>query len=773
MVDWDLTKERLRAYRRNLLSTWALFKESRIGVVGIGIMIVFVILASLAPYLGLRDPIYWRAPSEDVIALDTYWQADTGSFLFGAGSPIQSQVAMRVIPRATNPTADRLYVASGSKLLGMDPSAGGSRGWIGADQKAAFTTSTEITAGPVAANFGSHTDPLHLDLVVYIGTSDGTFYALNDTCSPLDPLRQCEVATPLPGGSDVVTRSLAGSVTSIAVWSESADDPAPARHPGESVFVGTSEGNLYAFAASNLSLQWERSFGPGISIRMASAPMNSPTNPSYSPALTEDGERLFLNAVDWHSVYTRNGTLAWTGFPVSTPWTSAPIVGLPSILADGGFGELVYAASDDGWLFARNTVTGVPYGPWESSPVAQLHPSGSRTIPVMETASQRDPGPLSSPFIDSTTVYVTSNSGIVYSIARDTVGTLSPGTIKWRFSEKVLQERGFRFTAPPVVINEPYTIIFGVGVDTMGTLNSSDDQGVLYSLSEVGGLLWRKDLDGPLDAPPSIWKTRVGTQLNIPNVWLGTGKGWVYAISSTGKYLAPLPPGTYPSGNQYIWGTDLQGRDIFSQFIWGSRIALIVGFAVALLTVGIGLVVGLVAGYLGRKTDIVLMRFTDVILVLPLLPLLIILAAVLGSSIWNIILVIALLSWPGTARVIRSEVLSLKERPYIQSARVTGASSARIMFRHLTPNVMPLVFLYMTFAVSGAILLEAALSFIGLGDPNTPSWGQMLSNVQQADLLRAYWWLLPPGLGITVLSLAFFLTGRAFEQIINPRLRTR
>jgi len=104
---------------------------------------------------------------------------------------------------------------------------------------------------------------------------------------------------------------------------------------------------------------------------------------------------------------------------------------------------------------------------------------------------------------------------------------------------------------------------------------------------------------------------------------------------------------------------------------------------------------------------------------------------------------------------------------------VTGASSVRIMFRHLTPNVMPLVFLYMTFAVSGAVLLEAALSFIGLGDPNTPSWGQMLSTVQQADLLRAYWWLLPPGLGITVLSLAFFLTGRAFEQIINPRLRTR
>jgi peptide/nickel transport system permease protein len=766
MVDWDLTKERLRAYRRNLANTWALFKESRIGVVGIGIMIVFVILAALAPYLGLRDPIYWRAPSEDVIKLDTYWQADTSTFLFGAGDPIHSQVAMRVIPRATDPHADRLYVASGNKLLAINPAAGGTKGWSGPDQTAAFTTSAQITAGPVAVNFGSKTNPSYLDFVVYVGTSDGTFYALNDSAVEFDG------ETPLPGGPDVVTRSVGGSVTSIAVWSEPTDDTAPGRHLGESVFVGTSEGNLYAFAASNLSLMWERTFGPAISIRMASAPMNPPNNPSYSSALMEDGKQLFLNAGDWHSVYTANGTLAWTGFPVSTPWTSAPVVGLPSILADGGFGELAYAASDDGWLFARKTATGTPYAPWESSPAAQLHPSGIRTIPVMETASQRDPGPLSSPFIDSTTVYVTSSSGILYSIARDAVGTLSAGTAKWRFADKVPQERGFRFTAPPVLAVSQ-RIIFGVGVDPKGTADPSDDQGTLYSLSEVGDLLWRKDFDATLDAAPSIWTTQVGSQSNIPNVWLGTAKGWVYAISATGQYLAPLPPGTYPSGNQYLWGTDLQGRDIFSQFIWGSRIALIVGFSAALLSVGIGLVVGLVAGYLGRKTDIVLMRFTDVILVLPTLPLLIILAAVLGSSIWNIILVIALLAWPSTARVIRSEILSLKERPYIQSARVTGASSVRIMFRHLTPNVMPLVFLYMTFAVSGAILFEAALSFIGLGDPNTPSWGQMLSTVQQADLLRAYWWLLPPGLGITVLSLAFFLTGRAFEQIINPRLRTR
>src|SRR3989442_11149356 len=199
--------------------------------------------------------------------------------------------------------------------------------------------------------------------------------------------------------------------------------------------------------------------------------------------------------------------------------------------------ELVYAASNDGWLFARKVATGVAYAPWETSPAAQLHPTlAIRTIPVMQTAAQQDRGPLFSPFIDSTTIYVTSSSGILYSIARDAVGTLSAGTVKWRFVDKVLQERGFKFTAPPVLA-VAQRIIFGVGVDPKGTTNASDDQGILYSLSEVGGLLWRKDFEGTLDASPSIWTTQLGSQLNIPNVWVGTGKGWAYAISSTGKYL--------------------------------------------------------------------------------------------------------------------------------------------------------------------------------------------------------------------------------------------
>lgn len=252
--------------------------------------------------------------------------------------------------------------------------------------------------------------------------------------------------------------------------------------------------------------------------------------------------------------------------------------------------------------------------------------------------------------------------------------------------------------------------------------------------------------------------------------------GNAIAFKLLGQSIAPLPPGKYASGNTYYLGTDDQGHDILTQLIWGSRVALEVGLLAAFFSVVIGTLVGLVAGFYGGLLDTVLMRLTDIALVLPFLPLVLILASILGPSVWNIIIVIAVLGWPGIARVIRAQTLSLKERPFIDAARISGASRSRTMIVHVAPNVLPFAFLYMTLNVGGAILTEAAVSFLGLGDPRPQnvSWGIMLRTIQSSgNTLTAWWWLLPPGLCITIISLGFYLVGRAIDEIINPRLRER
>jgi peptide/nickel transport system permease protein len=454
---------------------------------------------------------------------------------------------------------------------------------------------------------------------------------------------------------------------------------------------------------------------------------------------------------------------------------------------------LVYAAVQDREssvnvtkVYVLRAETGQPLSSWDPTP------GGNGGLPIAFRGVER--GVPNTPAVVGTSIFITTSTGWLYNIIRDPIFgendvlKVPAGSVQWAYQDLTFQQDATHrtsFTAAPYVFQN-LRLLIAVATYNNGTARFSDDIGIIYVFGEAtGSLTWKKTFPSGIYAMPVAWRD--------PNhvheaVWFGTYRGDVYSYSTSGQYLAPLPPSWsheyfdpdtnewrsgYASGNTYILGTDARGRDIFSQLIWGSRVALLVGFASAFFTISIGVIVGLVAGYLGGRVESILMRFTDVILVIPGLPLVIILAAVLGAGIGNIILVIAIVGWPGVARVIRAEVLSLKERPFIDSARVTGASNVRIMFRHVAPNVAPLAFLYMTFAVSGAILTEAALSFIGLGDANTISWGIMLQDVSQSKALQAWWWLLPPGLAITLISLAFFLVGRAFDEIVNPRLRKR
>ncbi len=230
-------------------------------------------------------------------------------------------------------------------------------------------------------------------------------------------------------------------------------------------------------------------------------------------------------------------------------------------------------------------------------------------------------------------------------------------------------------------------------------------------------------------------------------------------------------------GNTWgILGTDNQGRDVFTQLLYGARLSLIIGLLAAGIGISIGLIVGLVAGYLKGVVDEVLMRFTDMMLVIPGLPLLIVLVAVLSPSLWNIIAILGFLGWMGFARLVRSQVLSLRERPFIEAAKASGAGTSYAIARHIFPNIVGLTYVNLALSVPGAIVGEAALSFLGLFDPNVITWGRMLNEAQVSGGSATqilWWWIIPPGLGIAILSLSFILLGYALDELFNPRLRRR
>jgi peptide/nickel transport system permease protein len=238
----------------------------------------------------------------------------------------------------------------------------------------------------------------------------------------------------------------------------------------------------------------------------------------------------------------------------------------------------------------------------------------------------------------------------------------------------------------------------------------------------------------------------------------------------------------------HLFGTDRQGRDMINLTIHGTRVSMIIGLLSTLVTVFIGAVIGIVSGFLGGRIDTILMRITDFFLVLPTFVLALILAPILLELIGTeaqvfgmrmtlvvIVIVIGITSWASTARIIRSQTLSLRERAFVDRARVVGAGSGWIMRRHILPNVINLIVANTVLTFAGAVLTETTLSFIGLGDPFQPSWGQLLNQAQAdgAAGLGAWWVIAPPGIAIILVVLAFTLVGSALDDILNPRLRGR
>lgn len=227
-----------------------------------------------------------------------------------------------------------------------------------------------------------------------------------------------------------------------------------------------------------------------------------------------------------------------------------------------------------------------------------------------------------------------------------------------------------------------------------------------------------------------------------------------------------------PGEEGHILGTTSLGRDIFSQIIYGTRSALLVGSTAAVMVALIGTIVGVTAGYFGGWVETVLMRLADIAFGIPFLPFVIVLAAFLEPSIWNVVIAMALVLWRDTARVIRSQVLTLRNRGYVEAARISGSSDFRIILRHVAPNVLPMSFLYGSIAIGWAILTEASISFLGFGDPQSISWGYMLQDAfaSQALSRQAYYWFVPPGVAIILVVSAGFFISRGYENILFPKL---
>jgi peptide/nickel transport system permease protein len=312
-------------------------------------------------------------------------------------------------------------------------------------------------------------------------------------------------------------------------------------------------------------------------------------------------------------------------------------------------------------------------------------------------------------------------------------------------------------------------------------------QTVIVVLVAVAVYFWARA--NPERARLTTWNTHQVWKLYGGN-WQGMVGLWIMVVFMLMALLAPfladhmmLDPNSQvgvpyegPSWSYYlILGTDQVGQSVYAEFIWSARISLVVGLLATAISTVLGAGIGIAAGFYGGWQSEVYMRITDVFLVIPWLPLAMVLAAAWGQNFWMIILIIGITSWPGTARVVRSDTLRVRELQFMERARAIGSSNGHIMTKHVLPNVFPLIFANTVLVVAIAILSETTLSFLGLGDPLNFSWGTMLHYAwaNGAAGLPAWWYLLPPGIAIVLVVLAFTFIGTAFDEVLDPKLRKR
>ncbi len=749
---WDEIK---RSWARSFKANWALFKQSKLGLIGLSIIIFFVILAVFAPFLTPYSTSY-IAPSGDLFITD--------NITYALPSQLKGLHWLAPISIMTPPLQDRqpyidgvfMYAPEGKGLLyprdfSYETTLRLEKGWP-VDLPQGIKEIQYLPFNHRIIGFGER--DVHLFLVTY-----------HRDLKVID-------AQKFPAEDMVISYPFKIEYHSN-VWDYN--------------FTYSGGKSILAFAVAsdyNVSI-WMRSYGkiggfsqpPIISQLNITTPYRVDANPILLMDYTENYSRIIIPtekyiygyhiAIEYKSsaIVLKNVTLVWK-YPLNghkLVSSSAISVANPSAMHGSKITyNVVVGICNNNYGFGLYTINGTQI--WNGT--LSLNPTDTR-IHSLEYIGLH---PTGGPYL---LAYGTTNIGDFVALFNEHNGQVRINKTGYYIVHgKINYISKYDPTSQSYYISTKEGGIYQLNI-TFTTYVAGGYvhvSGLRQSFTILGGTQTPAIYLGGIYPPPS--------QGSYIGAVTKTYKLYLQATSGHRIPTVVIPPFSYGriSHNFYLFGTDYEGHDIWTWLVYGSRTSLLVGLTAALISVIAGTFIGIIAGFYGGWIDIVIMRTVDIILTLPGIVIMLLLAAILGPSIWNIVLIISVLGWAGIARVIRAVTLSLKNRPFIDAARVAGASNARLMTYHLFPNVLPLTFLYMTFGVAGAILSEAALSFLGLGDPNAVSWGMMLQYLRmygQVTNPYAWGWLLMPGIFITMISLAFYLVGRAFDEIVNPRLRKR
>jgi peptide/nickel transport system permease protein len=759
-IDKYRMNEMARANYRRLKQSWKLYKESTVGIIGLGIVLAFVVLAILTPFIAPYSQGF-TAPTQD-----EYIAQRVSNISFS--SPV---IASPLVIGASGTYTNYAYLATKNGMIYEYNVLNHTKVW-------SYNTNINNAEGfsygfAETLALGSSTNPIYLVGDVY--NSSGyisIFYA-----------------SFIPNGNYIkkpifLTQvKLNGVFTSNPLFNAPTDPIATSTYFSKTNFAGSYGLQLYALSNSgtlygmNLTINTKTITSNNMWVShitnsythsffvygtpsgyTAPLPANMPKNAPYPTQMiaipANDGYLYNVNATNGHVLWKLN-----LGKNISANTTISTLYNNEVSHSDSSNNNVFFATPNVYILTLSNgSIISVPifvnYTTQNSANYIKIILTQYYPITAMEFATE-------------------SNSMLIFSNLTHTEYMVQL-TLKSNYSISV-SSPVFSYT----ISGTSYVPAYYDPVGNRIFIEESNGNLLNIGLNGSNSVInWVISIPSLRNYQPVLIRLLGISNKSIDEVLLVEPDGSVAAYSATGISMLALygglPPGKYPSGNYYLLGTTPHGRDVWTLFLWGTVNDLVLGLVAAALTILLSILIGITAGYIGGRTDAILMRFTDVMLSLPFLPLLIVLTFVLPQGPLTLLLALTIVSWPGIARIIRSQVLSLKERTYIDSARLSGASSTRIMFKHLAPNVMPITLLYLTFTVGGTIVSITALAFLGLVSPTFTTWGLLLYDAETAGNYAVSWWLVyPAGFAVTLLTMGFFLITRGFDGIVNPRLRRR